>query len=164
MNTIVVVMDTTTLVLARLATKMIPLDNDDKADSPKDEDENADQILKWVKETEDLRKLSDDDFKQVANAIGENELMTKALHMLFEDLVTREKKAVRNSMITFRRLLSQAIHIEYGEMTEKVDLSRLLLTLNSCWYMYKGMEGVVNEKDLLADLTKAFFTLMAADD
>ena len=62
-------------------------------------------------------------------------------------------------MITFRRLLSEAIHIKYGEMTQKVDLSRMSLALNACWYTYKGMEGVVNEKDLFADLTKAFLTL-----
>ena len=126
-NTIVVVMDTTTLVLARLATKMIPLKMMTRRIPLKEE--NADQILKWMKETEDLRKLSDEDFKQAANAIGENELLTKALHMLFEDLVTQERKAVRKSLITFRRLLSQAIHIKYGEMTQKVDLSRLSLAL-----------------------------------
>ena len=106
--------------------------NDDNTDSPKDEEENGDQILKWMKETEDLRKLGDEDFKQAAYAMGENELMTKALHMLFEDLVTQEKKAVRNSLITFRRLLSQAIHIKYGEMTQKIELSRLPLVLNAC--------------------------------
>ena len=59
--------------------------NDDKTDSPKDEEENVDQILKWMKETEDLRKLSDEDFKQAAN-----ELLTKALQVLFENLVTQE--------------------------------------------------------------------------
>ena len=89
--------------------------------------------------------------------------MTKALHMMLEDLVTQEKKAVRNSMITFRALLSQAIHIKYWEMAQKVDFSRLPLALNACWYMYKGMEGVVNEKDLFADLTKAFFTRTISD-
>ena len=49
-NTIVVVMDTTTLVLARLATKMIP----------------PTMMTRRMKETEDLRKLSDEDFKHVA--------------------------------------------------------------------------------------------------
>ena len=83
---------------------------DKRPDPPIPEEDNKDQILKWMQETEDFRKLSDEGFKQAANAMGKNELMTKALHILFENLVTQEQTAVRNSMITIHRLLSQAIH------------------------------------------------------